>query len=190
MSNKIEPGLPEKLEFFNHGTYIEIVRKWFNKSIIFLTFFIMFWDGFLFFWYWTLLQNPMDSIDTMALIFPVLHVAVGIWLTYSVITGWVNRTHVLVSRNKIAIQHKPIPAFGSKEINAMDIKQIYAKEIVKHTRKSTSTAYAVQAITHSGKTIDLIDRLDNTEQALYIEQEIEKYLRIKDQPVKGEIGNQ
>jgi hypothetical protein len=45
----IEIGLPDKMEFSDHGHFIGIIRKWFGPKIIFLTFFVIFWDGFLFF---------------------------------------------------------------------------------------------------------------------------------------------
>jgi hypothetical protein len=52
MSNdKIEIGLPDKMELYHRSSYIEIVRIWFGWKVIFMTAFAIFWDGFLFMWY-------------------------------------------------------------------------------------------------------------------------------------------
>lgn len=43
-------------------------------------------------------------------------------------------------------------------------------------------------ITNSGNDTKLLSGLKTSEQALYVEQEIEKYLGIKNKPVRGELG--
>jgi Tfp pilus assembly PilM family ATPase len=68
-----------------------------------------------------------------------------------------------------------------------DLKQLYAKEKVSSSRNGTSITYEVH-VTRSGRNIKLVSGLESSEQAVYIEQEIEKYLNIKDIPVKGELA--
>src|SRR5258706_16415190 len=94
VSEKIELGLPEKLEIVRHGLYLEIIRKWFGKQFIFLTAFAIFWDGFLFFWY----SNAVTRGNLVALLFPVLHLGVGFGLTYYVIAVWFNRSTFMSAR--------------------------------------------------------------------------------------------
>jgi hypothetical protein len=183
MEKKIEIGLPDKLELFHRGSNIEIVRTWFGWQILLMTGFAIFWDGFLFNWY-----SKVDKSDAAMAYFPLLHVAVGIGLTYYVVAGWFNRTHVRVGLGKIAVRHRPIPWFGNKELEGSNLKQLYAKEKLSYSRNSTSATYEVHAITHNGQNIKLVGGLETSEQALYIEQEIEKYLGIEDIRVKGEIG--
>lgn len=55
------------------------------------------------------------------------------------------------------------------------------------SRSGGSATYEIHAITHSGRTIKPVSGLESSEQALFIEQEIEKHLNIKDTPVKGEL---
>lgn len=184
MAKKIKIGLPDKLELFHRGSYIEIVRKWFGWQIVLMTVFAMFWDGFLFIWY----SKVGESGEAMAIYFPLMHVAVGIGLTYYVVAGWFNRTHIFVSHGKIAVHHRPILWWGNKELESSNLKQLYVKEKISQSRNSTSVTYEVHAITHNGRNIKLVTGLETSEQALYIEQEIEKYLGIEDIPVKGEIG--
>lgn len=184
MEKKIELGLPDKLEIFHRGSSMEIVRKWFGWQIVFMTVFAMFWDGFLFIWY----SKVGDSEEPMAMYFPLLHIAAGIGLTYYVVAGWLNRTYIRVSCGKIAVRHGPIPWVGNKELEVSNLKQLYAKEELSRSGRGTTATYEVHAITHNGRNIKLVSGLETSEQALYIEQEIEKCLGIEDIPVKGEIG--
>ncbi|MEW6208245.1 MAG: hypothetical protein AB1631_07750 [Acidobacteriota bacterium] len=181
MGKKIELGLPDKLELYHRGSAMEIVRKWFGWQIVFMTAFAIFWDGFLFIWY----SKVGDSAEPMSMYFPLLHVAVGIGLTYYVVAGWLNRTHILVSRGKIAVRHAPLPWVGNTELEVSNLKQLYAKEKRSRSDNGTSTTYEVHAIAHNGRTIKLVRGLETREQALYIEQEIEKYLGIEDIPDTG-----
>jgi hypothetical protein len=183
-NNKSEIGLPDKLGLYHRGSYIEIVRKWFGWHVIFLTAIVIFYAGFLFMSY----SKGPEGGNPMAFYFEfILQVAVGIGLAYYAVAGWLNRTHILVGQGKIAIQHRPIHWLGNKKLNVSDIKQLYAKVVV-GGRSGISVTYEVHAATRSGRSIKLVTGLGNSEQAVYIEQEIEKYLNIKNIPVKGEIG--
>jgi hypothetical protein len=177
-------GLPAKFAFHDRGSYIEIIRRWFGPHIIFLTAFVIFWDGFLVFWY----CMAVKSQSLMPLIFPLLHVAVGIGLTYYVIAGYLNKTFIKADYMNISIRHRPVPFFGNKTIKSSDVRQLYSKERISHSRSGTSVSFQVQALTHSGKTVKLLSGLETSEQALYIEQQIERFLNIEDKAVRGEIS--
>lgn len=188
MHEPIDIGLPEQMRFIDHTTHIEIVRKWFAKKFLFLTPFAIFWDALLIFWYGRL---TMDS-PPMAILFPLIHVGVGVWLTYYVLAGWLNRTHVYVGQGLLGVRHTPLPWPGKMNIETTDIRQLYAKEVTKIHRQpnsvtTTSTIYEVRAVTRSGRNIKIISELETQEQAIFVEQQIEKYLRIEDLPVQGEI---
>ena len=81
-----------------------------------------------------------------------------------------------------------MPFLGNKNILSEDIAQLYSKERISRNRKGTNISYAVHAILKNGKNIKLLTSLSSSEQALAIEREIEKYLSIEDQDVKGAIG--
>ena len=184
MAEKIDIGLPDKLGLFHHGSHIEIIRKWFGFQIVFATFFAIIWDGFIYNWYSMIGENT----DPMAIYFPLLHVAAGIGITYYAIAGWFNQTRITVGRGKLIVRHEPLPWLGNTEIDTLNLKQLHTKEHITRGKNGTYVTYEVHATTHNGKNTKLVSGLDTSEQALYIEQEIEKYLGIKDIPVKGEIG--
>jgi len=185
MAEKMDLGLPDKLELHYRGSGFEIVRKWLGWQTVVLTCFAVFWDGFLFFWYSMALRSGMTAMT----LFPLIHVAVGIGITYTALAGWLNRTRISVDQGKIIVRHGPLPWLGNKDLDGSDVKQLYSKEKISRGRNSTSTTYEVHAITHGGKNVKVLSGLETSEQALYIEQEIERYFRIEDAPVRGQIGD-
>ena len=182
-SPAMDIGLPEKIRFLDHVSHIEIVRTWFGMQTLFLTAFAVFWDGFLFFWY----SNIPEDGPLMVVLFPLLHVAVGVGVSYYALTGWFNRTHIYVGQGRLGVRHGPLPWPGNKEIDAHDVKQLYAKEKISRSRNSTTVTYELRAVTKSGRNVKLVGGLESQEQAIFIEQKIERYLRIEDAPVPGEI---
>jgi hypothetical protein len=187
MDDRIEVGLPDKLEINRRGSEIEIVRTWFGSQVLFITAFAVFWDGFLFSWY-SMLGEFKGGMDSMFFYFPLIHVAVGVGITYYALCGWLNRTRITVGRGKVSVRHGPLPWFGNREMDSSAIKQLYAKEMISTSRNGTTVSYDLNALTRDGRSIKFVGGLENSDQALYIEQEIEKFLGVKDGPVKGEYS--
>lgn len=180
----MDNGLLKRMEFIDHGTSIEIVRKWFDLRIVILTAIAIFWDGFLYNWYADLPNNA----SALFVLFPLIQVGVGIGITYYAVAGWFNRTHIVVRRDLVSVRHRPFPWFGNKELKAFDLKQLYTKEKLTRTDEGgPCVSYEVRAVTKSGRNIKLVSDLVTQEQAIFIEQKIEQYLKIKDQAVPGEV---
>lgn len=176
-------GMPKGILMKKDIGKLIIERNWFSPAIIFLTGFCLFWDGFMITWYAIAISK---GIWIMAL-FGTLHAIVGICLTYFVVAGYVNRTYITVTSSMFEIKHKPLPFFKAISMPSRDLKQLYSKENISRSSDSASCTYEVHAKTYSGENIKLVDNLQNGEQALYIEQEVERYLHIDDEPVRGEI---
>jgi len=184
MAKKMDLGLPDKLELRNTGAGIEIIRKWFGWQTVFLTAFAVFWNGFLFTWYSFALPSGLTTFT----LFPLIHVAAGVGITYTALAGWLNTTRIGVDQGKISVRHGPLPWLGNKDLDGSMLKQLYSKEKISRGRSSSSTSYEVHAILSSGRNAKLVSGLESSEQALYIEQEIERYFGIEDAPVRGQIG--
>jgi hypothetical protein len=100
--------------------------------------------------------------------------------------GWLNRTHIVVSRGKLTVRHEPVPWPGNKVLEVSNFKQLYAKKTVTRSSKGgKSVSYGVNALTVGGQDLQLVGGLQNGEQAHFIEQQIEKYLGIQDVYVDG-----
>jgi hypothetical protein len=142
------------------------------------------WDGFLIFWYsMAFTQNA----DLMMLIFPVLHVAVGFSLTYYTLAGIYNRTFISVGRGTVSIEHRPIPWFGNRTLQASEISQLYTEQITTRGKNGPRVSYQLSVVSQENKKIKLLTGLDTPDAARYIERQVEDWLGIRDRRVEGEI---
>lgn len=180
----VELRIPKKMEFEHHGSHIEIIRSWWHWSVLFLTVWAVFWDAFLIVWYTIffkeIYQQGISFFFLLFLLFPLIHVAIGVGVTHQVLTIWLNKTHIYVDPTKITVRHRPIPSRGNKEIQTSDIKHLCVEKHLYSHHRGEYISYEVQVILHSGKNIKLLSGLTMDEQAFFIKQEIERYLRIKD----------
>jgi hypothetical protein len=189
--------LPPKFRVEDLGTELTISWSWFTPSIFFLLFFCIFWDGFLIAWYSIVLgvgvfgmgnAGPAGGIPALLMaLFPILHVAVGVGLTYFVIASFVNRTRVRVDRGELSIHHGPIPFPGNKILSTANLTQFYCTETVSNRRRGYSVSYDLNAVQADGTKVKLLTGLTELEQALYLEQRLEKFLGIENERVPGEV---
>jgi hypothetical protein len=183
-----EIGMPDGINIDKNFQGLRITRKWFGFKFILLTLFVVIWDAFLINWYAMAFSSSFQSaFDVMFIIFPLFHVALGMGLSYYVLAGYFNKTIIDVDFNSITVRHGPIPFWGNKEVSSKTITQLYCKGDEFPGGRSSYRTFAVHAITSEQRNIKLLTGLDNSEQALFIEQEIEKFLNLEDKPVKGEI---
>lgn len=104
---------------------LEISRTWFSPSVLFLTVFVMFWDGFLVFWYATALGTG----NLLMTVFPVPHVAIGAGLTYGVLAGYLNRTTVYADDERLTVRVGPLPwVNGDRSFGAQQLRHFRAGE--------------------------------------------------------------
>jgi hypothetical protein len=179
---KLSVPLPKGIVVEQQGYELAITRRWLSPKFFFLVFFCVCWDGFLCFWYSMALSQ---RVWVMAL-FALGHAAIGLGLTYYTIAGFLNHTLIRVSPSHLGVTHGPLPWPGKKRLESSGIAQIFCKEHISRGRNSTTTTYEVHAATHAGVREKLVESLDSSDQALYLEQEIERFLNIKVAPVAGE----
>ncbi len=163
---------------------VEISRRWFHPRYIFMAFFCVIWDVFLLFWYGAAFSMRGPAI---MFLFPLIHLTVGAVLTYTTLAGFVNTSYITLNRQEVSVRHAPLPYPGNKAIPAADVRQLYTQEIVRQTKNGATTSYNLSAVTRDGEKLDLLKGLDSPEAGLYIEQQIEQYYNITDQPVAGEM---
>ena len=179
MSQPPKVKLPHRIEIIHTGYSLEIRRKWFTPDILFLTVFIVFWDYSLYIW----IREALEMGNTIAVMFPVFHVLVGLALTIHVLKGWLNKTHITVEAAKILIRTFPIALRPIRTMESWTIQQL----VVKRSRMSFfpfgSGSHQIQALLTSKKRVNLVKGL-KLSQARYIEREIEKYLGLADRDVK------
>jgi predicted Zn finger-like uncharacterized protein len=174
---------PASLQVEQDGAELRLTRRWFSPTYIFLGIFAIFWNGFMAVWFGIAIISRMWP---MAL-FGSIHAAIGLFIAYVAVAGLVNSTLVRIGMGEIQVSHSPLPWRGNRRIETAGIAQLYSKEISHRSRRRTTQSYEIHAATGDGRDIKLLSALENSEQALYLEQEIERYLGIKDLPMRGEI---
>jgi hypothetical protein len=185
--------LPKRFTLENWGTDLVITRRWFTHGVWALLGFCIFWDGFLVAWYTAglrmLFHGTGDAWGTwVMLLFPVLHVTVGIGLTYGVLCMFLNKTVIRVSGGELTVRHGPLPGTGNCQLFSADIKQVFCTE--KRTRGDDSwhVTYNVIALKRDDSQVALVSGLEKLPEALFIEQQIERHLKIQDERVPGEVN--
>ena len=176
--------IPEHISMEQTSGGLLFSYRWFSPAFIFMAAFALLWDGFLVFWYSV---ATSEGAPTVMLVFPIIHVLVGIGLTYFALAGFYNKTLVLVGEGKLSIQHVPLPWPGNRVLQAADLVQLYSKERVIRTRNGPQMKYQLNAITRENKTITLMSNLTAPDQVRYLEHKLEEYLGITDVPVQGEM---
>jgi hypothetical protein len=180
------------------GNELTIRRRWFHWALFFLLFFAIAWDSFLVGWYWMLTSGPFGGNNGMPgpfkvifFVFPIAHVAVGVGLTYFVLVGFLNSTIIRVADGMLSVRHGPLPWRGNLDLPTDGIEQIYCQNKL-HTnrndgRTTTSMQYEVHAVINGNKQ-KLLGGLLEADQALFVEQRLERFLGIEDRAVSGEMS--
>lgn len=176
--------IPEHITMEQTTGGLLFAYRWFSPAFIFIALFALFWDGFLVFWY--TMATAQDA-PLIMLLFPILHVLIGIGLTYFALAGFYNRTLLLVGEGKLSIQHVPLPWPGNKVLQSSDLIQLYSEERVIRTRNGTQLKYKLNAITRENKKMTLLSNLTAPDQVRFLERKLEEYLGITDVPVEGEM---
>ena len=177
-------ALPLGMEIQPTAHGVVLTRRWFTWVVVFLIPFCLVWDGFLLVWYGMALTTDAPA---MALWFPLVHVAVGVFLTYFTLACLINRTRLSIERGELVITHGPLPWFGYRRVPGVMIDQLYCKAHITHGKNGPRTDYQIWMVNTQGKHEKLHANSLTTEQAIYIEQQIEKALGIRDRAVPGEL---
>jgi hypothetical protein len=163
-----------------------IRRRWFHPIFVFLAFFSAVWLGMLALFYGMIFDG---DAPVLVALFPVLHVTVGVGLAYWTLCGFLNTTTIAAERGEIEVRHRPLPWPGGGSYASADVSQVFVRE-KEHAKKDggSSTTYEVHLLTRAGSAKRLLTGLLDVEQALFVEQELERRLRIPDRAVPGEIA--
>lgn len=178
----------ERYNISELGNELTISYRWMACQAYFLVFFCIAWDGFLVVWY----SIAVSTGEVLMMVFPVIHVAVGIGLTYYTICLFVNRTYITVNKEEIGIRFAPLPWMGAKTVSVRDIVQFYVKEKTSRGKNGTSYSYELWMRNKQGadKKFASGPAIQDADDAKFLEKKIEKFLGIRDYQIEGEYGGQ
>jgi hypothetical protein len=177
-----EVPMPRGVRMEDTGTGLRFVRRWFHWVVLLLIVFCVAWDSFLIFWYTMAFRQGAPWI---MVVFPIGHLAVGVGLTYYVLCMVLNTTTIEIGDGTLSIRHGPLPWRGNRTLPTMELDQLYCKQRVHHSNSGTHETYELYAIERGGKEHKLLAGLLEPEDALFLEQQIEQYLHLRDRPVPG-----
>jgi hypothetical protein len=176
--------LPPGYEIHTAPNALQITRRWRSASVWFLLFFTIFWNGFMIVWH----SIAITQGQWMMSAFGLIHTAVGIGLAYSVVATFINSTAIRCQPGSLQIQHGPLPWKGNKTLSTHGLEQLYCSEKISRGKNGSSTSYTIEAVYTGNRRETLLKGLTDPDQALFIEQEIEHTLKIRDRRVAGEFG--
>jgi len=184
----VELALPRKFTINFYDEYMHITLSWLGKKTVVASVFATVYIGFVYMFFFSNDATHTGSPLMMKLI-PLLSLVVLVGNIYYFLATWLNRSHVFVSQNMIEIKHLPLPWFGNKQVATKDVKQLYSKREISNSSSGNETTvhHSLRVIGFDERDLTLL-KVENSEQALFLEQEIEKYLGIKNLRVRGEIG--
>lgn len=130
---------------------------------------------------------PFENIFA-SLIFSFFMI-LGWYLSMIGIAAWINQTTIEVNKRKVKIRHYPIP-FPGKTIEVSEIKQLFVRQHLHNNgdRGSTSS-YSLNVLLKNGNEKKLISNWTSPLHTVFIESKIEKYLKIEDKKVEGELDS-
>lgn len=104
-----------------------------------------------------------------------------------------NRNRLRVDGARLELDRGPLPWPGGKRVPRAEIAQVFARETLSRVhgqddgrrQVQVRRRYRVAAMTPDGRRLRLVGGLDTPDQALWLEQEIERTLGIDDRAVAG-----
>lgn len=156
--------IPEGLDEIPTSDGVLVRQRWFSWSVIPLAIFAAVWDSFLFVFYTLLLHSPHHP-SWPILLFPVGHLAVGVAITYSVLTMFVNRTDVQVSSGAVQVRKGPLPWFGNKQVPVAEISELLVRPRAGNRGGET---YSLMYVDHHRREQPLLTGIAQADRADYL----------------------
>lgn len=128
---------PTGLSMNDAGDELTISRRWFSWKAVPLLGFATLWDAFLVGWY-AMLGNMPGPVGAVFTLFPLIHVAVGVGITYTALAKIFNRTKIRVDAKRITVKHGPFKWIGNMEVHTTAIEQLYVHEVEPTFRSARS----------------------------------------------------
>jgi hypothetical protein len=180
---ELERPIPERFRRSDEDS-VRVSWRWFRLSHLWTLFFAIVWDAILIGWY----AEAIPAGDVGGLMVPLLHVAVGIGVTYSALTGLFNRTTLRADAGTLHVKHGPLPWRSNTRLGSDEIRQLYVhrNEHTDSDNDSKWSTYDVCALLTNGREKKLVKGLREHNEAAYLEHVAERALGIANARVPGE----
>jgi hypothetical protein len=173
--------LPHGLTMSESGGRLRLVHPWYRPVMFVALLGCILWNVGFAVWY-ELAKSPSE-IPLVVLLFAIVHMAIGVSITYAIVAGFFNRTIIEADATHLTIRHTPMPWPGNHQVRAGDLQQLFCEEQV----DNRSVTYRLSAVLKDGRKLPLVKTLPEPIQALFLEHTLERHLGIVNQAVAGEL---
>jgi len=140
-------------------------------------------------------QNPESGAESEILLSSgrpgfvhIIFVLVALGVLYRASANLFNSTTITADENQLTVRHSPIPWLPAPTISSSSVEQLFVSEGHTESKNGRRTPYYVlNAVLRDNSLKQLSSSLPDIEQALYLEQEFESVLHIRDRRVAGEV---
>lgn len=123
------------------------------------------------------------------LLFLLIFAFAGLYMAWQTLRMFFNHKKVVISEDFLSTEVRPFKiGKGKQDFSIDEIDQLYVSKYFTGTtiNEKRIMAYSLSAILKDKRSVRIISN-SNLETALYLEQEVERFLDITDKPVHGEI---
>jgi hypothetical protein len=107
--------------------------------------FATFWDGILFVIYVGMFRSPKTPL--FALLFPLIHVAAGVFVTWMALTALLNTARLTLGGGRFVLRQGPVPARGL----SLPIEEIDGFDVVESRGSKGRVSWAARVLTKDGQ---------------------------------------
>ncbi len=175
-----EVPLPKNMEMFDSGNGLVIRRKWPVAQGLALSGFCVVWLAVCTTIFSGFRETAGGGIFSL---FALIFFGAGAVMGYTGLAMVLNTSTVRVEGQSVTIRHGPLPLRFGAELACPEIEQVYCCRKLTHHENSTRESFQVIALMRSGASRKLLADLDQAEQAIFVEQQIETFLGIRDRRV-------
>ena len=182
-------SVPAKMTVRKNPHHLKITRRRFDYIYIFWALVVIAYDifGLPYFFHWYIEIISIPKIDILSILFPLLNPLIILASNYALIVCFFNSTVLNVTSNVISVEDRPFPLWGNKRLASKEVLQLFCKKEKVWNKFYFDTVFSVEAVMNDKSNVTLLYNLKQAEQALFVKQEIEKFLNIEDKPIKGEF---
>lgn len=158
------------LEIRKEHNELHVSYRWWTPKAIFLTVFAVIWNAIILFF-----------LTVGAGFFIGIHLLVGLFLAWFVLTRFLNKTELVVNQKELTVKHGPVPwpFVKDRQIEARSLVQLYVeKSSVKVNNRNT---FNLTARLDSGAKVTLLGMEEDRQKLLDLEHAIEAYLQIENE---------
>lgn len=179
--------IPKGIDIEKYSFELKIIYKTQGFAKHFFTLFSLFWNGILAIFIVVALLSGTYSI----LLFISIHLSIGIGMAYYTLSLYLNKNQIIANSKGLNTTYGPLrfPFRKDHHVPITEINQIYCRKYSMGTVNGVPQyGYKVELLKNDAQAITIMKALKTYQHALYLEQQIESYLKIEDKAVAEEYS--